>query len=32
MLSIQNVIAHLRREKVLFAFVLSDDPLAPGDG
>ena len=32
MLSIQNVIAHLWREKVLFAFVISDDPLAPGDG
>ena len=32
MLSIQNVIAHLWREKVLFAFVISDDPVAPGDG
>ena len=32
MLSIQNVIAHLWRKKVLFAFVISDDPLAPGDG
>ena len=32
MLWIQNVIAHLRREKVLFAFVISDDPVASGDG
>ena len=32
MLSIQNVIAHLWREKFLFAFVIRDDPVAPGDG